>query len=480
MFEELNLSFETGDFQDFETIGVASIETADFGVTPTDGEFQALITTDDFDSVTDAELETFLGLDAGDIDNLSNGDATEGSAIQLAPITIEAGQVLSFDWNFLTNEGTPSFFNDFAFVSIDSASELADTNSTFVLSSSPFFEETGYQTFTFESAVDTTITVGLGVVDVGDDVVNSGLLIDNFQIITPIEGTAGDDTLDGTNQSDIIRGLTGNDLIRGLAGNDLLEGGTGNDTLLGGEDNDNLLGQDGDDVLQGETGDDLLSGGTGNDTIGGGDGIDNLLGGDGDDILAGGDDGDIIDGNIGDDIISGGRGDDSLDGGDGNDTLEGNPGNDTLEGGNGNDQLLGGNGDDFLNGNAGSDRLFGGNGDDFIIGENEDDRLFGGNGDDFLDGGNGNDQLQGGNGNDFLLGGAGADQFVLASGQGGETIGDFEDDVDKFVLGTGLSFENLGILSTGSDTVITNHNNIVLAVVQNTQAFEIDVEDFIF
>lgn len=118
MFEDLNLSFETGDFQDFETIGAASIETADFGVTPTDGEFQALI-TDDFGSVSNAELETFLGLDAGEINNLGNGFATEGSAIQLAPITIEAGQVLSFNWNFLTSEGTPSSFNDFAFVSIN-------------------------------------------------------------------------------------------------------------------------------------------------------------------------------------------------------------------------------------------------------------------------------------------------------------------------------------------------------------------------
>ncbi len=301
-----------------------------------------------------------------------------------------------------------------------------------------------------------------------------------FLTIEPVQGTNGDDTLDGTPEIDIIDALAGNDLIRGLAGDDFLEGGAGNDTLLGGEDNDNLAGENGDDVLQGETGDDFLEGGTGNDTIGGADGNDSLFGGDGNDILSGGDDRDTIEGSLGDDILSGGRGRDSLFGGNGNDTLKGNPGNDTLRGGNGNDLLLGGNGNDNLTGNGGRDRLFGGNGNDNLTGNEGRDRLFGGNGDDNLFGGNGNDILQGGGGNDFLTGGAGADQFVLVSGQGGETIRDFEDDVDKFILGTGLSFENLGILSTGSDTVITNNNNIVLAVVENTQAFEIGVEDFIF
>ena len=479
MFEDLNLSFETGDFQDFETIGVASIETADFGVTPTDGEFQALITTGDGASVSTSELETFLGLDAGDIESLDNGVPTEGSAIQLAPITIEAGQVLSFNWNFLTDEGTPSFFNDFAFVSIASPTELADTNSTFVLSASPFSEETGYQSFFFESPIDTTLTVGLGVVDVSDTVVDSGLLIDNFQIITPIEGTAGDDTLEGTAEDDIIRGLAGNDVLQGFAGIDFLEGGTGNDSLQGGEDNDSLEGGTGNDVLQGETGNDSLLGGAGNDTIGGADGSDSLFGNGGNDILAGGDNQDTIEGNSGDDILSGGRGADSLLGGVGNDTLEGNPGNDTLRGNGGADTIFSGLGDDLVTGNGGSDRIFGGFGDDDLNGNGGSDTIRGGVGSDTLNGGAGNDLLQGGIGNDFLFGGAGADQFVLEIGQGGETISDFEDDFDQFVLGTGLSFDNLDILSTGSDTVIIN-NNTVLAVVENTPAFVIGVEDFVF
>ncbi|MDJ0900273.1 MAG: pre-peptidase C-terminal domain-containing protein [Xenococcus sp. MO_188.B8] len=240
-----------------------------------------------------------------------------------------------------------------------------------------------------------------------------------------------------------------------------LDGTEGDDILIGTPENEIINGLGGNDVLQGEAGDDSLEGGTGDDTIGGADGNDLLLGGDSNDILYGGDHHDTIEGNSGDDILSGGRGRDSLLGGDGNDTLEGNPDNDNLVGNRGNDLLSGGHGNDNLNGHDGHDRLYGGFGNDT------------------LRGGNGNDILQGAIGNDFLTGGAGADQFILTSGHGGETIKDFEDDLDQFVLGTGLTFDNLKILSSGSDTIIID-NNIVLAVVENTQAFVIGVEDFIF
>ncbi len=240
-----------------------------------------------------------------------------------------------------------------------------------------------------------------------------------------------------------------------------IDGTEGNDTLIGTPEDDRINGLAGNDVLQGESGDDFLIGGTGNDTIGGADGNDSLFGNEGNDILAGGDNRDTIEGNSGDDLIAGGRGADSLLGGDDNDTLQGNPGNDTLRG------------------NSGNDRLGGGSGNDTLTGGSENDTLRGGLGSDILRGGSGNDLLQGEGGNDLLFGGAGADRFILAAGQGGETIRDFEDDLDKLVLGTGLSFENLQFLSTGGDTFIVN-NNTILAVVENTLAFEINVEDFIF
>ncbi len=179
----LNLGFETGDFADWNTIGDARIETAAFGSDPTEGNFQALITTGT-GSLSDTELESFLGLDTGDLDALGNGNATEGSALKLTPITVQAGDTLSFDWNFLTSESTPSTFNDFGFVSIasGSVSELADTNSDFVPFGN-FGSETGYGSFAYEFTTAGTYTISLGITDVGDDVFDSALLVDNFQII---------------------------------------------------------------------------------------------------------------------------------------------------------------------------------------------------------------------------------------------------------------------------------------------------------
>ena len=176
-----NGSFETGSFANWQTIGDTSIETAAFGNQPTDGMFQALLSTGS-EAVPTSSIEAFLGLDMGSLDALGNGEATSGSAIQQT-FTANAGDILTFDWNFLTNENTPTIFNDFAFVSISSLSELADTTfPTFFSSLSPFDEETGYQPFSFTIPKSGTYSLGLGVTDVRDTAVNSGLLIDNVAV----------------------------------------------------------------------------------------------------------------------------------------------------------------------------------------------------------------------------------------------------------------------------------------------------------
>ena len=189
----VNGSFETGDFTPWATIGDTSIETEAFGSGPTDGDFQALLTTG-FGSVPVSDIETFLGLTDGSlatIPNLPNvGNPTEGSAIQQT-FTAHAGDVLTFDWNFLTEEFTSSFdpalFNDFSFVSIAKMVDgLADTNSPlFIDSLTPFLEETGFQSFSYTVETSGTYSLGLGVLDDDDDVVDSGLLIDNVKL-TPV------------------------------------------------------------------------------------------------------------------------------------------------------------------------------------------------------------------------------------------------------------------------------------------------------
>ncbi|MDJ0678002.1 MAG: pre-peptidase C-terminal domain-containing protein [Calothrix sp. MO_167.B42] len=304
-----NGGFETGDFTAWENIGDTSIQTAEFGTVPTQGNFQALLTTG-AGSVSDTTLENFLGLNFGDIDNISNEDATEGSALQRT-ITVEAGDILSFDFNFLTNEGTPTFFNDFGFVSIipNSLSELADTNNFFVLSPTEFFEETDYNNFTFEFSEAGTYTVGIGVVDLIDNIVDSGLLVDDFKIVSEDEailGTNNDEFLFGEVSDDTIYGKGGNDQIFGSEGVNNLYGGAGNDTIYSGSQADTIYGGAGDDTIFASEGDNIVFGGLGDDTIYTGSGNDKIVGGFGNDIiwLSGGQDIVVLEAGKGTDTIN--------------------------------------------------------------------------------------------------------------------------------------------------------------------------------
>ena len=187
----LNGSFETGNFTNLTTTGDTSIQDSGFGVTPTDGNYQAALQTlANTTGASASNLENFLGLSSG---TLTNSGATEGSAI-LQIIEANTGDVLSFDYNFLTDEVPGnSDFNDFAFFTLDNnLISLADTFSPdlFSPSFSSFAEETGYKSFSYTLTSAGTYTLGFGVVDVdntgrGDTGVNSGLLVDNVRT-TPV------------------------------------------------------------------------------------------------------------------------------------------------------------------------------------------------------------------------------------------------------------------------------------------------------
>jgi len=90
---------------------------------------------------------------------------------------------------------------------------------------------------------------------------------------------------------------------------------------------------------------------------------------------------------------------------------------DSILGGSVGDRLYGGGGDDALDGAAGSDYLEGNAGNDEIKG---------GAGTDTLIGGADNDTLTGGSGNDRLEGGRGEDTYVIAAGDGVDTIRDLD------------------------------------------------------
>ena len=129
----------------------------------------------------------------------------DGSVITTT-LTVQAGDTIAFDFNFLDRETTQGGinFNDFALAS-------------------------------FEGAV-----VG-------------------------IFGGPGNDNLVGDAGNNTLFGLAGDDTLSGLAGNDLLSGGDGADQLLGGTGADTLQGGTGADTLSGGSGNNQLQGGVGDD-----------------------------------------------------------------------------------------------------------------------------------------------------------------------------------------------------------------------
>ncbi|AFZ28322.1 PEP-CTERM putative exosortase interaction domain-containing protein (plasmid) [Cylindrospermum stagnale PCC 7417] len=107
------------------------------------------------DSTYINSLETFLGLNSGDL----GFDATEGSAIKKT-FNILAGDVISFDYSFLTYD---TFSSDRAFVTI--------SNSVIPL--------TGNSSFSYTFANSGNYNVGIGVIDVIDNIGSSKLTVTN-------------------------------------------------------------------------------------------------------------------------------------------------------------------------------------------------------------------------------------------------------------------------------------------------------------
>lgn len=79
-----------------------------------------------------------------------------------------------------------------------------------------------------------------------------------------------------------------------------------------------------------------------------------------------------------------------------------------------------------------------------------------------------------------MTGGNGADRFVLAAGEGKDTITDFQDGTDLLVLAGGLSFGQLTISNSGCNTLIRLTNDgEQLAVLTGINASKITSADFI-
>ena len=310
-------------------------------------------------------------------------------------------------------------------------------------------------------------------------------------------GTSGKDILHGSKGRDSLYGGDGDDILNGGDGDDFLEGGAGADVLNGGAGVDSanyhnskaavmvdlaqqiasgghaqgdtlsgienvrgshfadlLIGSNGDNFLCGLGGDDTMYGGPGNDVMRGAEGADYIDGGDGIDTATywSSDDGVTVDletgigtgGHAEGDILTGieivkgsEHHDDILTAAESGSILYGYGGNDTLLGNSGSDILTAGKGDDVLNGSAG------------------DDQLFGNTGADVLNGSAGNDLITGGEGDDVMAGGAGEDRFKFRTGDGTDTITDFEAGIDHIVFSDGrTTWRDIATTEIGDDTLV--------------------------
>jgi hypothetical protein len=136
-------------------------------------------------------------------------------------------------------------------------------------------------------------------------------------------------------------------------------------------------------------------------------------------------------------------------------------------------------GNDTLTGSSVEDFIRGGAGDDLVDGTEGNDKLLGNWGNDILVGGEGNDLLAGGFGNDLLVGGAGSDRFLLVSTLETDTIADFESGVDAIALFGSLSFGQLDVTQSDSDTLISvAGTGEVLATLTGVQANVLTAADF--
>ena len=205
--------------------GNASTQTAAYGITPSAGTTQFLLTTinpaaslpgDGSLGTTPANtnvtaLNTYFGLATG---TLAGQGVQDGSGYLTQQVTLPAGYVVRFDYVFLTDEDNtlsttsspPQFHNDIAFFTVNgtstqlyAASQLsaAQLNAG---SNSPNFSfqsnggaTGGYTHASYTGPTTGNYTFGFGVSDVGTNTVYSGLLIDNITYgpgaIVPEPGT---------------------------------------------------------------------------------------------------------------------------------------------------------------------------------------------------------------------------------------------------------------------------------------------------
>ena len=134
------------------------------------GESGDGVSVADFLGVTTDALNTAADNGDDESENFENGN---GSAVQ-STITVQAGQTLTFDFNFLNGEADDEAleFNDTAFIIIN--------GEIFVLGQSASDSEDGVFTHTFAEAGK--VEIGIAVFNEGDQIESSALILENLSL----------------------------------------------------------------------------------------------------------------------------------------------------------------------------------------------------------------------------------------------------------------------------------------------------------
>jgi len=138
---------------------------------------------------------------------------------------------------------------------------------------------------------------------------------------------------------------------------------------------------------------------------------------------------------------------------------------------------LAGAGDDLIYGGSELDVINAGSGNDTIFASEGNNEILAGAGDDIIYSGSGNDFINSGSGNDTLWLGGGEDLIVLESGNGFDTINNFQLGLTIFDAGDS---SQLNIIDGANGAEISSAGDL-LAVVSWTQASTlIDNLDMVF
>ena len=119
-------------------------------------------------------------------------EPTDGAALRTS-LELYAGDTVTFEWNFTTDDYLP--FKDFAFATVNGAAFMLSN-----IASTGSYGSTDWHTFSYTATADGTYTIGAGVMNDQDRLVMSYLAVDNIEV----NGTVAESFENGLSDSTTV------------------------------------------------------------------------------------------------------------------------------------------------------------------------------------------------------------------------------------------------------------------------------------